>query len=116
MTREVEEQIKVLSSDLIEAAIEVWRLEKYFGGIPEPPAAIRHFLRRMKSFLSKYEITTLDLTGEIYHDGLAVEIMETLENKGDPAFEKEIIEEMILPIALQGGKVIRHGQVVLRRE
>jgi hypothetical protein len=99
---------------LVELAIEGWRLEHWLAELPPEKVAskLRHVARRLGKFLSERELAALDLTGRKYEPGMAVEVLEVLTDENLRAHEKLIIE-MVAPIILWRGRVIRHGQVVI---
>jgi len=114
MLKTTEDTVPVLLLDLIDLAVEVWRLENGCRNVPESPIFINHFLRRAQAFLEKYEVETVDLTNKIYEPGLAVEVVDLIDQDSD-AGQTEVIDEMVAPIVLQNGRVVKHGQIVLRR-
>lgn len=99
---------------LVELAIESWRLEHWIAGLPPEKVAskLRHVARRLQKFLTERELAALDLTGHKYEPGLAVEVLEVLTDGNSEAQEKLIVE-MVAPIILWRGRVVRHGQIVI---
>jgi molecular chaperone GrpE (heat shock protein) len=99
---------------LVELAIESWRLEQWLAALPPQKAAskLRHIARRLQKFLTERELAALDLTGQKYEPGLAVEVLDVLTDESLRAREKLIVE-MVAPIILWRGRVVRHGQVVV---
>jgi hypothetical protein len=99
---------------LIELAIESWRLEHWLAGLPPEKVAskLRHIARRLQKFLTERELAALDLTGQKYEPGMAVEVLEVLADESLHEHEK-LIAEMVAPIILWRGRVVRHGQIVL---
>ncbi len=114
MLKTTEDTVPVLLLDLIDLAVEVWRLENGYRNAAESPIFINHFLRRTQAFLKKYEIEIVDLTGKIYEPGLAVEVVDLINQNSDGE-QSEVINEMVTPIVLQSGQVVKHGQIVLLR-
>jgi hypothetical protein len=107
-------QLEVPLDALIELAIESWRLEHWLAGLPTEKAAskLRHVARRLQKFLSERELAALDLTGRKYEAGMAVEVLEVLADENLRPEEKLIVE-MVAPIVMWRGRVVRHGQIVV---
>ena len=99
---------------LIELAIESWRLEHWLASLPPERVAskLRHVARRLQKFLTERELTALDLTGQKYEPGMAVEVLEVLPDESLRAQEKLIVE-MVAPVIFWRGRVARHGQIVI---
>ncbi len=108
------ESVSVPIQDLIELAVEFWRLEKSFQSNEETQLSMRHFSRRFQSFLEKYELRLIDMTGKFYEQGFAVEVIDVIESE----FTEngvEVIDEMVSPVVLYRNDIVRHGKVVLRK-
>lgn len=99
---------------LVELAVESWRLEHWLAGLPPEKVAskLRHVARRLQKFLTEREFAALDLTGQKYEPGMAVEVLEVFADESLRAQEKLIVE-MVAPIILWRGQVVRHGQIVV---
>ncbi len=115
-TEDIPSDLAVSLSAVIELAIECWRLEQWLAALPPPtPAAKgRHVLRRWQKFLTERELTALDLTGQRYEAGMAVDVIEALTD-ASLGERIQIVDEMIAPVILWRGRVVRHGQVVIRQ-
>jgi hypothetical protein len=100
---------------LAELAVEWWRLERWASG-PEASVAApaRHVARRLGKFLEGRGLSVFDPTGRPHEPGLAVEVLDTV---ADPLLAPgaELIEETIAPVVLWRGRVVRHGQVIVRK-
>jgi hypothetical protein len=107
--------VEVPISSLVELAIDVWRLERWLTNLDgsQSNAAGRFVSRRLGTFLGEFELETVDLTGQPYEPGLALEL---IGNVSDPTLPPNtvLVDEMIIPLCLWRGKVVRHGQVVTR--
>lgn len=115
-TEELTGQLNVPLASLIELAIEGWRLDSWLAALPPDKAApkLRHVARRLQKFLSERELSALDLTGKRYEPGMSVEVLEAFED--DQLAEHErLIEEMVEPIILWRGRVVKYGRVVVRQ-
>jgi hypothetical protein len=116
MTDELPQTLAVSLSALAELAVEWWRLDRWANGAATentPPHA-RHVARRLGKFLVEHDVTVIDLTGRDYAPGLAVEVLDAFDDESLPR-GAEVVEEMVAPVVLWRGAVVRHGQVVVRR-
>jgi hypothetical protein len=113
MTEKLPQSLEVPLSALAELAVEWWRLDRWAGGSEAAASHARHAARRLGKFLGERELSVLDLTGRRYEPGLAVEVLDVVGEgaAGGP----EVIEEMLSPIVLWRGTVVRHGQVIIRK-
>jgi len=110
------ESIQVPLSSLIGIAIECWRLEHWLAGSQRggSNAMGRHVARRLAELLTMQEITIIDMTGQPYEPGFAVEVVDTVTDKAAPE-GVTVIDETIAPIVMWRGAVVRHGMVVTRK-
>jgi hypothetical protein len=115
-TEELPSQLDVPLASLIELAIEGWRLEAWLAAQPPEKVAskLRHVARRLQKFLSERELSALDLTGRRYEPGMSVEVIEALEDASVGDGER-LIDEMVAPVILWRGRVVKFGQVVVRQ-
>lgn len=97
--------------DIKELAVSYWRMDKWLKNVNvERKMAATSSLRAIKRYLDSNNVEVLDLTGEKFDIGLAVDVI----NKDVPDDVDEtqiIISEMIRPIVMQDGAVIQLGQV-----
>jgi hypothetical protein len=115
-TEELPSQLDVPLASLVELAIEGWRLDGWLAALPPETVAskLRHVARRLQKFLSERELSVLDLTGKRYEPGMSVEVLEAVEDERLGAHER-MIDEMVEPIILWRGRVVKYGRVVVRR-
>ncbi|HJR09482.1 MAG TPA: hypothetical protein VJ842_19630 [Pyrinomonadaceae bacterium] len=115
-SEELPAQLDVPLASLVELAIEAWRLEQWIAAMPPEKTAskVRHVARRLQKFLSERELSALDLTGQKYEPGMAVEVLEAFADD-DVRGDEKLITEMVAPIILWRGRVVRHGQVVVKQ-
>ncbi|MDQ1522729.1 MAG: hypothetical protein QOE47_653 [Pyrinomonadaceae bacterium] len=115
-TEELPERLDVPLAALIELAIESWRLDSWLATLPPEKVAskLRHVARRLQKFLSERELGALDLTGKSYEPGMSVEVLEALEDERLARHER-LIDEMVEPIILWRGRVVKYGRVVVRQ-
>jgi len=114
MTDELPQTLNVSLSTLAELAVEWWRLERWAGGSEESSPQARHAARRLGRFLSEHGLEVLDVTGRAYEPGLAVEVLDAFEDASLPR-GSQVVDETVAPVVLYRGAVVRHGQVVIRR-
>jgi hypothetical protein len=100
--------------DLKELAIAYWRLKKWVDNNDIPhKMAVESALRSFEHYLSDCEVEILDLAGQMFDPGLAVEIIYC-END-EPLYEsKFIISEMVTPTIMHCEKLLHIGQVVIK--
>lgn len=108
-------EITIAIKDLAEIAANSWKLEQWVGQhrCAESLSMPRHFGRKMNTFLQAYDLSFIDLTGQPFDVGLSVEIIDSIEDSS-LSEGQSIIGEVIRPVVLWRGVVIRHGEVVLR--
>lgn len=103
---------------LCDAAVECWRLERIcekavmrMDLLHAQPFANRYswFRSRMDDALMTAGIQTVDLTGEIYSVGMAVSAL----NADEFDDEQAKIVQMVDPIVMADGHVLRTGTVML---
>jgi hypothetical protein len=114
MTDGLPQTLDVSLSSLAELAVEWWRLERWAGGSEGSSPQARHAARRLGRFLSEHGLEVLDVTGRPYEPGLAVEVLDAFEDARLPA-GSQVVDETVAPVVLYHGAVVRHGQVVIRR-
>jgi hypothetical protein len=114
MTNELPQTLDVSLSSLAELAVEWWRLERWAGGSDDSSPQARHVARRLGRFLSEHGLEVLDVTGRPYEPGLAVEVLDAFEDARLPR-GSQVVDETVAPVVLYRGAVVRHGQVVVRR-
>ena len=107
--------ICVEAGKLADLAIECWRLGRWLRGAERDKTRlpVRHVARKLERFLAECGIEIEDPEGEPYADGLAVEIVEVVD---DERTASPSVAETLRPIVLWRGRVVREGQVVLRRK
>ena len=111
-----------LRSALTEIVAESWRfglaLEKVVGKMD--PMEGERFARQYSYFATRVDhaaaaagLTCLDLTGQPYDVGMAVQAMNIDEFDED---EPLVIRRMIEPVIMCGGRVMKTGMAMLGRE
>ena len=74
---------------------------------------LRYSTRKMKQLLEAQGASFIDLTGEMYDAGMAVDVIDTEGEKADEQMTL-MIKEMIAPIILFNEALLSHGQVILQ--
>jgi hypothetical protein len=113
MTDELPQTLPVPLSALAELAVEWWRLGRRAGPEEGSPQA-RHAARRLGKFLTDLGLEVLDVTGRAYEPGLAVEVLDAFED-ARLAAGAQVVDETVAPVVLFRGAVVRHGQVIVKR-
>ena len=114
MTDELPKTLDVTLSSLAELAVEWWRLERWAAAAEESSPQARHAARRLGRFLGEHGLEVLDVTGRPYEPGLAVEVLDAFEDASLPA-GAQVVDETVAPVVLFRGAVVRHGQVIVRK-
>jgi hypothetical protein len=115
MTNDIPQTLPVALSSLAELAVEWWRLDRWAnGGARDSAPHARHVARRLAKFLSDHGLEVIDVTGRAYEPGLAVEVLDAFEDARLPK-GSQVVDETVAPVILLRGTVVRHGQVVIRR-
>ena len=101
----------IMATDLKDLAISYWRMERWVNNInAERKMAANSALRTIKKYLDSNGIEILDLLGNTYDPGMAVDVINN--DVPDGADESKIvISEMIKPVIIKDGTVIQFGQV-----
>lgn len=100
---------------IIDLSIAYWRLEKWVCAAPvERKMAAESSLRTIREFLDENKVKVIDLTGQPYDQGLSVEVMY-YEDEDSEDDKTPVITEMMSPIIIQDGNVIKFGQVVIAK-
>jgi hypothetical protein len=109
------DSLPVPLNSLIDLAIEAWRLERWVSELNsgQSAAAGRFVARRVTAFVVGCGLETVDMTGQPYEPGLAVELLGHVQDTTLPP-GAVLVDEMVAPLCLWRGKVVRMGQVVTR--
>jgi hypothetical protein len=107
--------VSIQTSDLIELAIDMWRLERRLAkALPllpeEQKANINNSLQKLKRYLDKYNIEILDHTNQKYDEG---QNLEVLAAEKDPNTKEPTIKETKEPTILYKGQVVHIGKVII---
>ena len=106
----IPESLSVPLPALVGLCVEHWRLARSPAGDP----AARHALRRIEDFLKLCELEARNLDGHPFDPGLAVRVVDTVDDPGLPE-GKAVIAETLSPVVLWRGAVVRAADVVTRK-
>ncbi len=108
--------IEIAQDVAITLMLETWRLWQTIGKLESQfnMIALRYPIKKIKDALESSGCKFIDLTGQSYDTGMAVDIITTEEDSliksGDI-----IIKEMVSPIILWDDMLLSHGQVILAK-
>ena len=114
MADELPQTIPVALSALAELAVEWWRLDRR-AAAPDAGPHARHVARRLARVLSDHGPEVLDVTGRAYEPGLAVGVIHAFQ-EGRAPHGSQGGDVQVAPGLLFRGRVVRNGQVVVRRK
>lgn len=109
--------VPVSVSSLALMATECWRLKRWIDGLSTDAGlspVISHILRRFDAFFREYCVEVIDPLSCPYDPGLALEVIDTVENP-DLAVGEVSVNQTFSPIILVNGIVVRYAQVSLFR-
>lgn len=103
------------TNDLIELAIDVWRMEdrmnKALRTLPENQHDTFHnSIKKIKRYLDKNDIEIIDYTNQKFNDGRNLDILAI---EKDSKISHSIIKETKEPTIMYKGQVVRKGKVVV---
>jgi hypothetical protein len=113
---ELPRALEVALEELVELAVEWWRLDRWANGprADATAAHARHAARRLGKFLDDRGLSALDLAGRPHEPGLAAEVLDVVPDPSLPA-GAAFVEETVSPVILWRGRVVRHARVVVRK-
>lgn len=108
-------EVSTEAKDLIEHAVEIWRLEqkinKILSILPEnQKETFVNILKKLKRYLEKNDIEILDYTNQKFNDGRNLEILSVEKN---PKISESTIKETKEPTIMCKGQVVRRGKVII---
>lgn len=107
--------VSVQTNDLVEHAIELWRLEnrlsKVVANMPENQREIlTNSIKKLMRYLEKNDIEVVDHTNQKFNEGRNLDILAVEQ---DEKLSEPMIKETKEPTILFKGKVIRKGKVII---
>lgn len=112
------EKPAVSESALADIAVEAWRFGSVLGVVTQRMdymdaerliGQYRWFEKKVQTALSQTDIRLVDLTGQAYNVGMAATPLNLDEFDTDDL----VVVQMVEPIVMSGGRVIRAGSVML---
>ena len=103
------------TQSLIDAAIEIWRLEKRVSKVTkdlteDQNKAFENSISKLKRFLDKNDITFADYTDQKYNEGLNLDVLSIEKDK---SVAESIIKETHEPAVFHKGQLIKKAKVVV---
>lgn len=113
---EIKECEKREKNEIAELALNYWRLSNWVERANSDRKSIAFSaLRKISAYLDNLKVSLIDLSGKKYDDGYAADVIG-VDSEKDVPDEELIVKEMVKPIILYKGSVLRYGQVVLGDE
>ena len=108
-------EITPSAQSMVEAAIEIWRLEKRVvkvsGDLSEDQnKAFENSMTKLKRFLEKNDITVTDYTDQKYNEGLNLDVLNI---EKDSNVKESTIKETHEPAVFHKGQLIKKAKVVV---
>jgi len=108
-------EITPTTQSLVEAAIEVWRLEKRVNKVSgdlseDQNKAFENSISKLKRFLDKNDITFADYADQKYNEGLSLDVLSIEKDK---SVSESIIKETHEPAVFHKGQLIKKAKVVV---
>lgn len=108
-------ELSVEVNDLVELAIDYWRLEHRLGKAlvsmdKAQKESLESSLQRIKRYLEKNDIEIIDHTNQKYDEGQNLEILAV---EHDPKAKENTIKETKEPTVLLKGQVIHIGKIIV---
>lgn len=102
-------------NDLIELAIEVWRIEHRINRAltileEDKQCGLKNSIKRLKKYLEKCDVETRDYTNQKFNDGLNLNILSIVK---DSAQNHPIVKETIEPTIMFKGQVVHKAKIIL---
>ncbi len=108
-------EISLGVSDLVELAVEVWRIEqriaKTGSAIPESQAkGLYNSIQKLRRYLERYDLEIIDYTNQKFNDGLNLDVLSV---EKDPTVKVPIVKETVEPTILCKGQVVKKAKIIL---
>jgi hypothetical protein len=102
------------SADIVELAVEVWRMNnrliKIEGLTEAQQRGFDSSLQKFVKFLDRYDVKIIDHTGEKYNEGMNVDV---LSFESDSSLKTSMIKETIEPSVTCKGHIIKKGKIIV---
>jgi molecular chaperone GrpE (heat shock protein) len=111
-------RIEPSAQDLIDLAIELWRLEKRINKTVDKVSedeskAFQNSIIKLQRYLQKNDIEVTDYTGQNFNEGMNLDI---LSMEKDPTLKQNIIFETHEPAVIHKGILIKKARVVVHEK
>ncbi len=98
--------------DFVKFANEIWRWESRLNEISDILSenqrdSLNRSVERMKGYFQKYGLKIIDYTGEMFNEGLNLDILDGRVDRGS------MIQKTIEPAIMYEGKIIHRAKVIL---
>lgn len=105
-------------NDIADLAIELWRLDKRLSKIKnkisdDENKALQNTAENLKRFVQRNDIEVTDYTGQIYNEGMNLDI---LASEKDPELKQSVIFETHEPAVTHKGILIRKAKVIIHEK
>ena len=117
----IQNNSEVLFKSLIDISVESWRFSRLFARLisrldagegARYTSQYRYYLKRLEETLEGAGLTLVNVEGQPYDPGVAASAL----NIGDfGADDVLVVEQMIEPIIMGSGGLVRRGTVMLRK-
>lgn len=103
------------SNNIIELAIEVWRIEKRLSKSSKDLSddqnkAFENSTAKLRRFLEKNDITYVDYTDQKYNQGMNLDVLSI---EKDASIPESVIKETHEPAVLHKGQLVKKAKVVV---
>lgn len=108
-------ELSIGVNDLVDLAIEIWRMEQRLGKVStdlpdNQKKGLDISIQKLKRYVAKYDIETIDYTGQKFNEGLNLDVLSAEQ---DPAFPPSTIKETVEPTVMCKGQVVRKAKIVV---
>ena len=113
---ELIDEMKTYPEACVNLIINFWKFKKALQRISDQNvvSAMASEVDRFEDTLKKFNFTIEDLTGKPYDSGLLMDFVH-FEETEDKSLIKPIISETLRPTIYFKGKVIEHGEIIVRK-
>jgi hypothetical protein len=109
------ESLSVPFSSLLNIGVEYHRLATWLETAGQNGTApARHAIRKLADFLKSCELEVQSMDGKPFDPGLAVRVVDSVEDRSLPK-GKAMISETLSPLILWRGSVVKAADVVVRK-
>jgi len=108
-------QLSVSANELVELALEIWRMEQRLMKITDSLSEIHrkgfeNSILKLKKYISNYDVEIVDYTNQKFNDGLNLDVLSVEKN---PAVATPTVKETVEPTILVKGQVVKKAKIIL---